>query len=110
MHAKEMAGRLMDWPMRHPAAQPIERLVSRLGNRPRSRSVARPVDRPVNWVVAAAVLAAVGVGLGLLWRSGSRAAAPPVVRCPIHGIAYDADLEICPDCARTREAPRGFTP
>ena len=66
--------------------------------------------RPVNRLVAAAVLAAAGVGLGLLWRSGAQAAAPPVVRCPIHGIAYDADLEICPDCARTREAPRGFTP
>jgi hypothetical protein len=73
------------------------------------RSVSRPVNRPVNRIVAAAVLAAVGVGLGLLWRSGDRAAAPRVVRCPIHGIAYDAELEICPDCARTREAPRGST-
>ena len=101
-----MAGRLMDWPVRQSAARPLSQLASRLGKRTRSR----PVDRPVNRVIAAVVLAAVGVGLGLLWRSGTRAAAPPVVRCPIHGIAYDADLEICPDCARTREAPRGFTP
>jgi hypothetical protein len=61
-------------------------------------------------MMAAVALAAVGVGLGLLWRSGASTAGPPVVRCPIHGIAYDADLEICPDCARTREAPRGSTP
>ena len=69
-----------------------------------------PPRRSVNQLIAAVVLAGVGVGLGLLWRSGAQAAAPPVVRCPIHGIAYDADLEICPDCARTREAPRGSTP
>jgi hypothetical protein len=81
-----------------------------LGRSSRSPAAPRPLSRPVNRVVAAAVLAAGGVGLGLLWRSGDRGAAPPVVRCPIHGIAYDADLEICPDCARTREAPRGSTP
>ena len=28
----------------------------------------------------------------------------PVVRCPIHGIAYDTELEICPDCAKTQPA------
>ena len=104
-----MASRLMDWRARRPAARPADRLMRFVQPRP-SRSVNRPVNRPVNRIIAAAVLAAVGVGLGLLWRSGARAAAPPVVRCPIHGIAYDADLEICPDCARTREAPRGFTP
>lgn len=86
MNARAMASRLIGWPA--PA----------------------PARRPVNRVVAAGVLAAVGVGLGLLWRSGNRTAAPPVVRCPIHGIAYDTELEICPDCARTREAPRGYTP
>ena len=89
MGARAMASRLVGWP-----APPAR----------------RPVNRPVNRMVAAAVLAAVGVGLGLLWRSGTPSAAPPVVRCPIHGIAYDADLEICPDGARTSEAPRGSTP
>jgi len=42
-----------------------------------------------------------------VWLSGRRPTAVPVVRCPIHGIAYDTELEICPDCARTSEAPRG---
>lgn len=105
MDARAMASRLMDWPARGAAARPAERLMRLVQRRP-----SRPVNRPVNRIIAAAVLAGVGVGLGLLWRSGARAAAPPVVRCPIHGIAYDADLEICPDCARTREAPKGFTP
>lgn len=95
MNARAMAGELATGLLRRSTSPPAG---------------ARPVSRPVNRVVAAAVLAAVGVGLGLLWRSGDRGAAPPVVRCPIHGIAYDADLEICPDCARTREAPRGTTP
>lgn len=90
MDARAMASRLVGWPAPPPAP--------------------RLVNRPVNRMIAAAVLAAVGVGLGLLWQSGAQSAAPPVVRCPIHGIAYDADLEICPDCARTSEAPRGSTP
>ena len=38
------------------------------------------------------------------------APAVPMVRCPIHGIAYDTELEICPDCARTSEAPKGRKP
>ena len=94
MNARAMAGALASG------------LLGRSSRSPAARSVSRPVNR----MIATAVLAAVGVGLGLLWRSGAQSAAPPVVRCPIHGIAYDADLEICPDCARTREAPRGSTP
>jgi hypothetical protein len=58
-------------------------------------------------VAAAAVVAAAGLGLGLLWLAGPRPAAVPVVRCPIHGIAYDTELEVCPDCARTSEALKG---
>ena len=51
--------------------------------------------------VAAAVLLAMGVlGLGLFLLGGRRATPLPVVRCPIHGIAYDAELEVCPDCAK----------
>jgi hypothetical protein len=54
--------------------------------------------------VVAVVLAMAGLGLGL-FRLGSRRATPlPVVRCPIHGIAYDAELEVCPDCAKTDAA------
>jgi hypothetical protein len=62
---------------------------------------------PAGRVAAAAILAVAGLGLGLMWLSGRRPAAVPVVRCPIHGIAYDTELEICPDCARTSEAPKG---
>jgi hypothetical protein len=62
---------------------------------------------PVARVAAAAVLATAGLGLGLLWLSGRRPAAAPIVRCPIHGIAYDTELEVCPDCARSSEALKG---
>jgi hypothetical protein len=57
-------------------------------------------------VAAAAVLAMAGLGLGLLLRAARRPAPLPVARCPIHGIAYDAELEICPDCAKTDAAGR----
>jgi hypothetical protein len=55
-------------------------------------------------VAAAVVLAMGGLGLGLLLLGGRRPAPLPVARCPIHGIAYDAELEICPDCAKTDAA------
>jgi hypothetical protein len=58
-------------------------------------------------IAATAILAVAGLGLGLVWLSGRRPPAVPVVRCPIHGIAYDTELEICPDCARSSEAPKG---
>lgn len=62
---------------------------------------------PAGRVAAAAILAVAGLGLALRWFSGRRPTAVPVVRCPIHGIAYDTELEMCPDCARTSEAPKG---
>lgn len=55
-------------------------------------------------IAAAVALAVGGLGLGLLLMSGRRADPLPVARCPIHGIAYDAELEICPDCAKTDAA------
>ena len=56
-------------------------------------------------VAAAVVLAMGGLGLALLLRLGGRRLAPlPVARCPIHGIAYDAELEVCPDCAKSDAA------
>jgi len=55
-------------------------------------------------VAAAVVLAMGGLGLSLLLLGGRRATPLPVVRCPIHGIAYDAELEVCPDCAKTDAA------
>ncbi|HSE04202.1 MAG TPA: hypothetical protein VLK35_08650 [Methylomirabilota bacterium] len=51
-----------------------------------------------------AILAMAGLGLGFLLLGGRRAAPIPMARCPIHGIAYDAELEICPDCAKTAAA------
>jgi len=55
-------------------------------------------------VAAAIVLAMAGLGVGLLLLGGRRPAPLPVARCPIHGIAYDAELEVCPDCAKTDAA------
>jgi hypothetical protein len=55
---------------------------------------------------AAVALAMAGLGVGLLLLGGRRAAPLPVARCLIHGIAYDAELEICPDCAKTDAAGR----
>lgn len=51
-------------------------------------------------VATAVLLAMGGLGLGLFLLGGRRATPLPVVRCPIHGIAYDAELEVCPDCAK----------
>ena len=55
-------------------------------------------------IAAAVALAMGGLGLGLLLLGGRRAGPLPVARCPIHGIAYDAELEVCPDCAKTDAA------
>ncbi len=30
---------------------------------------------------------------------------PAIVRCPIHGIAYDAEKEVCPECAKAKPKP-----
>ena len=58
----------------------------------------------VGRVVTAAVLATAGAALlfGLVFRR--RPAPVPVERCPIHGIAYDTELEMCPECAKTQAA------
>jgi hypothetical protein len=53
-------------------------------------------------VVTAAVIATAGASLALGWLLRRRPAPVPVVRCPIHGIAFDAELEICPDCSKTQ--------
>jgi hypothetical protein len=55
-------------------------------------------------IAAVVALAAGAVGLGLLLRGGRRSDPLPVARCPIHGIAYDAELEVCPDCTKTDAA------
>lgn len=52
-------------------------------------------------MVTAAVLATAGAAL-LLGLFRRRPAPVPVVRCPIHGIAYDTELEVCPECAKTQ--------
>lgn len=55
-------------------------------------------------IAAAVVLAMGGLGLGLLLLGSRRATPIPVARCPIHGVAYDAELEVCPDCVKTDAA------
>jgi hypothetical protein len=30
-----------------------------------------------------------------------------IARCPLHGIAYDRELEVCPECARPVESDGG---
>jgi len=69
----------------------------------------------INWAQVgrglAVVVPAVGAALGLLWRYGCRPApVPAVVRCPIHGVAYDSELEMCPSCAKTETAARQDQP
>jgi hypothetical protein len=27
---------------------------------------------------------------------------PAIVQCPMHGIAYDTDKEVCPECAKAK--------
>ena len=54
----------------------------------------------------AAVLAIAALVLGVRLARVRRAAPIPVSRCPIHGIAFDAELEVCPDCAKTDAAGR----
>ncbi len=29
---------------------------------------------------------------------------PPITRCPLHGIAYDEEREVCPECAEPGSA------
>ena len=55
-------------------------------------------------VAASVVLAMMGLGLGLLLLGSRRSTPLPVARCPIHGIAYDTELEVCPDCTKTDAA------
>ena len=55
-------------------------------------------------VAAAVVLAMGGLASSLLLLGGRRPIPIPVARCPIHGIAYDAEPEVCPDCAKTDAA------
>ncbi len=54
---------------------------------------------PMTLAIGAAALAVAA----MLRTAGRRGEAPPITRCPIHGIAYDVDLEVCPECAK---APR----
>jgi len=56
----------------------------------------------VGRAVTAAVLTTAGVALIMGLLSRRRPAPMPVVRCPIHGIAYDTELEMCPECAKTQ--------
>jgi hypothetical protein len=60
-------------------------------------------------------LALVGGALAGLWWGGRRGPHPEparagglhIVQCPIHGIAYDLELEACPECAKSVAPPSG---
>ncbi len=36
-----------------------------------------------------------------LLQNTRRPGRPFVTRCPIHGVAYDGELEMCPECAKS---------
>ena len=55
---------------------------------------------------AVVVLAIAALVVGGRVARARRADPIPVSRCPIHGIAFDAELEVCPDCAKTDAAGR----
>jgi len=70
------------------------------------RVASREVGMPL---LAAAVAAAAAVAV-TLWvtRPARRAPVRPggrfdIVRCPLHGIAYDAELEECTECAKAAQ-------
>lgn len=61
---------------------------------------------------AAGVLAALVLALG---RGGGgrgprrRGGHLEIVRCPVHGIAHDVELEACPECAKAGEIEPGLS-
>jgi hypothetical protein len=73
----------------------------------RDSSLRKPSRRgwlPLAMLGAAAVALATIVWCG---RAGRAVSDLQVVRCPIHGIAYDAQLEVCPECAKPASAEIG---
>lgn len=52
--------------------------------------------------ITAAVLVTAGAALVLGLPLRRRAAPAWIARCPIHGIAYDREREVCPECATTQ--------
>jgi hypothetical protein len=62
-----------------------------------------------SWLPLAMLSAATVALATLVWRGRAGRSAPDlqIVRCPIHGIAYDAQLEVCPECAKPASADIG---
>jgi hypothetical protein len=56
-------------------------------------------------VATAVLVVAAGISVGR-WLRDRRPVPRRITRCPLHGIAYDADLEMCPDCAKTGAGER----
>jgi hypothetical protein len=73
---------------------------------PRDSSLLKPSR---SWLPLAMLGAATVALATLVWRGRARRSVPDlrVVRCPIHGIAYDAQLEVCPECAKPASADIG---
>lgn len=81
---------------------------------PASGQVARDSSllKPSRSWLPLAMLGAATVALAtIVWRGRAGRSVPDlqVVRCPIHGIAYDAQLEVCPECAKPASADIGPT-
>lgn len=79
---------------------------------PASGQVAREssLREPRRGWLPLAMLGAVAVAMAtLVWRGRAARLVSDlqVVRCPIHGIAYDAHLEVCPECAKPASADTG---
>jgi hypothetical protein len=84
-----------------------------------ARDAHRPTQRRLGWLedlttrlAVAATLAAAVAGAALwLARAGrgrdvARAGGHlNIVRCPVHGISYDAELEECTECAKAGGGP-----
>jgi hypothetical protein len=44
----------------------------------------------------------VGAGAGMGGRAPATPVPPmPIVNCPLHGIAYDEEREVCPECTKS---------
>lgn len=69
------------------------------------------LDELTTSIGLAVALGAVAVGVALWFARSGRGEATRaggqlnIVRCPVHGIAYDAELEECTECAKA--APGG---
>lgn len=53
------------------------------------------------WSRRLGVIALAVVIASRLFQGARRPGGPAVTRCPIHGVAYDVNIEMCPECAKS---------